>query len=77
MLVTGFFLPAFAQPDPVVVESISKISADSIESTVMKLVGFETRHNLSTRQDPHKGIGQPVNGSTGKHLLTYLLLRED
>src|SRR5690554_2790028 len=57
LLATGFFLPAFAQPDPVIVESISEISADSIESTVMKLVGFETRHNLSTRQDPNKGIG--------------------
>jgi hypothetical protein len=34
-------------------------------------VDFETRHNLSTRQDPNKGIGAAVNGSSGRLLLIY------
>ncbi len=57
LLLTGFFLPAAAQPDPDITESISMISADSIESYILNLVGFETRHNLSTQQNPDKGIG--------------------
>ncbi|MFA7089456.1 MAG: M20/M25/M40 family metallo-hydrolase [Bacteroidales bacterium] len=57
LFLAGFFLPAAAQSDPVITKSISCISADSIESYILKLVGFETRHNLSTRHDPDIGIG--------------------
>ena len=57
LLVTGLLLPAAAQPDQVITRSISQISADSIAAVILKLVDFETRHNLSTRQDPNKGIG--------------------
>jgi hypothetical protein len=66
LVLSGIFLPAKAQPDPVITESISRISADSIESCILKLVGFETRHNLSTRNDPEKGIGAACEWLFGK-----------
>ncbi len=43
--------------DPVIARAITEISADSLRATVADLVGFHTRHNLSTQTDPARGIG--------------------
>jgi hypothetical protein len=36
---------------------LTKISADNIEQSIHTLVGFGTRHTLSSQTDPNRGIG--------------------
>jgi hypothetical protein len=43
--------------DPEISNMINEISAEKIEQHVRKLVGFHTRHNLSSKNDPRQGIG--------------------
>ncbi|TFG43691.1 MAG: M20/M25/M40 family metallo-hydrolase [Bacteroidia bacterium] len=47
--------------DPEIKQMIDEISADRLEQYVRKLVSFHTRHNLSSRNDPSRGIGAAWN----------------
>jgi hypothetical protein len=42
-------------------EMLRSISADRIENSIHTLVGFGTRHTLSTQTDPNRGIGAATN----------------
>src|SRR5262244_2041913 len=42
--------------DPQIEKMVKEISADSLRSYVLKLVGFGTRNTLSTQTDPNRGI---------------------
>ncbi|MBX5438615.1 MAG: M20/M25/M40 family metallo-hydrolase [Thermoflavifilum sp.] len=48
---------AFPARDTVVESLVQAVSADSLRAYVHTLVGFGTRHTLSTETDPHRGIG--------------------
>lgn len=53
-------LPEYVQPqlpDADLQEIISQINPDNIQATVEKLASFGTRHTLSTKTDPNRGIG--------------------
>jgi len=41
-------------------EIAAEVSADRMKSTVTRLVGFGTRHTLSSQTDPRRGIGASV-----------------
>ncbi len=43
--------------DPLIVQAVSSVSADSIKSYVSDLLKFHTRHNLSSKNDKRIGIG--------------------
>ncbi len=43
--------------NPQIEKIVSEISAQNIEAIIRKLVGFGTRHTLSTHDDPNRGIG--------------------
>lgn len=43
--------------NPQIEKIVSEISAQNIEAIIRKLVGFGTRHTLSTQDDPNRGIG--------------------
>lgn len=43
--------------DPRVAESVAKVRAADLQTTVAKLVSFGTRHTLSKTDDPARGIG--------------------
>lgn len=47
--------------DDEVKKYVSQVSEDSLKSYIGKLVGFETRHTLSTVDDPKHGIGAARN----------------
>jgi len=47
--------------DPEISRMVGEISAERIEQHVRKLVSFHTRHNLSSKNDPQKGIGAAWN----------------
>lgn len=57
----GFVQTATAQTlinrDPVIARAVEEISAANQEATVADLVGFHSRHNLSSQTDPARGIG--------------------
>lgn len=57
--------PAAAQQvvvrDPEISRYVSRVSVDSLKTTVQKLVSFGTRHTLSRTTDPAKGIGAARN----------------
>lgn len=44
-------------PDSDLQNLISQINPDNIQATVEKLASFGTRHTLSTKTDPNRGIG--------------------
>ena len=46
--------------DPVIADAVAKVNPDSIRTWIEELVGFHTRHTLSTQTDPDKGIGAAV-----------------
>jgi hypothetical protein len=50
-----------SQPDPVIAQMVSEISAQNLEAIVRKLSSFETRHSLSTTKSDKKGIGAARN----------------
>ncbi len=60
-IIAGRFPVLFAQEvtfaDTHIQRCVNEISADSIEASVMKLVSFQTRHNLSASDNPEQGIG--------------------
>src|SRR5262245_8127536 len=45
------------KPNPRIEKIVSEISASNVEATMRKLVGFGTRHTLSSQDDPARGIG--------------------
>ena len=47
-------------PEAKVADIASKVDAARIKATVEKLVGFGTRHTLSSQTDPKRGIGAAV-----------------
>ncbi|MBW6500593.1 MAG: M20/M25/M40 family metallo-hydrolase [Bacteroidales bacterium] len=47
--------------DPEISRMIDEISSERIEQHVRQLVSFHTRHNLSSRTDPSRGIGAAWN----------------
>lgn len=46
--------------DPVVVKAVASVSPDSVRTWIEELVGFHTRHTLSTQTEPERGIGAAV-----------------
>lgn len=46
--------------DPVITEAVARVSPDSIRTWIEELVGFHTRHTLSSQTDPDRGIGAAV-----------------
>ena len=60
------FLPAAAMaapapgPDEKLATIASQVSPARMKATVSKLVGFGTRHTLSSQADPKRGIGAAV-----------------
>lgn len=44
------------RPDPEIVRLVSGVSVDSLRADVHTLVGFGTRHTLSSATDPHRGV---------------------
>lgn len=49
------------QLDPVIAQTVSKVSEDSLVSYIDKLVSFHTRHSMSSQTDPERGLGAAVN----------------
>ena len=63
-LLLTIWLPGGAQqvqisskPNPQIEKILGEISAANIEVGMRKLVGFGTRHTLSSQDDPARGIG--------------------
>ncbi|MCR5710526.1 MAG: M20/M25/M40 family metallo-hydrolase [Bacteroidales bacterium] len=55
-----------AEADPLISGAVARVSPDSIRTYIEDLVGFHTRHTLSTQTDPGKGIGAAVNYLVGR-----------
>lgn len=47
--------------DPEIEAMVKEVSADSLQSYILKLVSFGTRNTLSTQTDPKRGIGAARN----------------
>lgn len=60
-LLIGLTFNVYAQQimirDPGIAEMVQEISRERIQSHVETLAGFHNRNNLSTQQDPERGIG--------------------
>jgi len=58
-------IPAAAQnappPAPSLREIVDQVSQERLHATVERLVGFGTRHTLSVRDNPTRGIGAALN----------------
>ena len=52
--------------DPVIADAVARVSPDSIRTWIEDLVGFHTRHTLSTQTDAEKGIGAAVRYITNR-----------
>jgi hypothetical protein len=46
-----------SKPNPQIEKIVGEISAGNVEAIMRKLVGFGTRHTLSSQDDPARGIG--------------------
>ena len=53
-------------PDSKLREIIGPVSGDQMKRTVEKLVGFGTRHTLSSQTDPKRGIGAALDWTQGQ-----------
>lgn len=51
----------FPDRDPMIDQIVAEISPAAIETNIRTLVGFQTRHTLSTTDDSKKGIGAARN----------------
>ncbi|HBZ21380.1 MAG TPA: peptidase M28 [Bacteroidales bacterium] len=47
--------------DPEIIRMVNEISGERLEQSVRKLVSFHTRHNMSSMDNPSKGIGAALN----------------
>ena len=54
-------VPATAQPAPTPRAVAGQVSAEALRATVARLVAFGTRHTLSIRGNPTRGIGAALN----------------
>jgi len=52
--------------DPLIVQAVSAVSADSVTRYIGDLVAFNTRHTLSSQNDAQKGIGAAVSYITAR-----------
>jgi len=59
-------LAAPQSPDEKVRAIAAEVSPDRMHQTVERLVGFGTRHTLSTQTDPKRGIGAAVRWAEGE-----------
>lgn len=63
VIFTLFFIPVVfhaqqtVQQDPEILNYVSQVSTDSLKSHINSLVGFGTRHTMSSTTDPKRGIG--------------------
>ncbi|MGI8950150.1 MAG: M20/M25/M40 family metallo-hydrolase [Chitinophagaceae bacterium] len=55
------FAQAIIQKDAEIEQMIKEVSADSLQSYIKTLVGFGTRHTLSSQTDAKRGIGAARN----------------
>ena len=46
--------------DPAIVDAVAAVNPDSVRTWIEELVGFHTRHTLSSQTDPERGIGAVV-----------------
>ena len=46
-----------SKPNPQIEKIVGEISPANVEKIMRKLVGFGTRHTLSSQDDPARGIG--------------------
>jgi hypothetical protein len=53
-------------PDQKVAAIAAQVSAEQMHRTVEKLVGFGTRHTLSSQTDPKRGIGAALDWTEGE-----------
>lgn len=53
-------------PDPTLRQILRDIDSNQLESSVRTLVGFGTRHTLSSQTDPVRGIGAATKWAYGK-----------
>lgn len=61
IFLSNIFAQNIIKKDEKITSMISQISAENLEKYVRKLVGFDTRHSLSTRTNQAKGIGAACN----------------
>lgn len=61
IFLSNIFAQNIIKKDEKITSMISQISAENLEKYVRKLVGFDTRHSLSTRTNQEKGIGAACN----------------
>jgi len=64
MVLVGAAPPA--SPDAKLKRIIAPVSAAELKRTVETLVGFGTRHTLSSQTDPKRGIGAALNWAEGR-----------
>ena len=57
VLPVSIFAQVIMLRDPVIMGAVKDISVENMEKTIIDMVAFHTRHNLSTQTDPAKGIG--------------------
>ena len=60
-LLTALAATAMPSPDARLRAMIAPVSAARLRATVTTLVGFGTRHTLSSQTDPKRGIGAALN----------------
>jgi hypothetical protein len=61
-LLGGAAFPALSQPAPPTPRALAdQVSEERLRATVERLVGFGTRHTLSVRDHPTRGIGAALN----------------
>lgn len=53
-------------PDPVIAAAVAEVNPDSVRTWIEELVGFHTRHTLSSQTDPKRGIGAAVRYIVGR-----------
>ena len=53
-------------PDPVIAAAVAEVNSDSVHTWIEELVGFHTRHTLSSQTDPERGIGAAVRYIAGR-----------
>jgi hypothetical protein len=61
LFLCGYGQPAIVKQDPFIKSMVDEVSAVNIETTIKKLVSFETRHTLSDTLSSKSGIGAARN----------------
>jgi len=66
LVIPSFIFSQVRSKDAEIKKYVSEVSSDSLKSHIAKLVGFHTRHTLSSVDDMHQGIGAARNWVLGK-----------